>query len=146
MNGFFGDLPADRGYQNILVYDGQNNQPVVKLLRHISNYIDGGKGFQDEVEVADTAKLPEDLKGHRWQVNFETDADGNLVKYPTSPQLSDYMKVAIDEISQASTKAGAEIRVNYTTRYVSDGKQWNTPQPNRPKPELPKPPRQLPQG
>lgn len=147
MNSLFGAIPPDdRGYQNILVYDGKSDQPVLKLLRLVLNYTDGARGYQDEVEVMDKSKLPEDLRNSRSQLNFEVDAGGNLTKYPTSPQLSNYMQVAVSEASACSTKAGARILVNMGIRYISDGTKWNIPQPNKSQPALPKPSQMLPNG
>lgn len=139
MNDLFGTMPTDhRGYQNILVYDRQSDQPVMILLRLVSNFTDGAIGYQDEIEVMDKSKLPTGSDHTRLQLNFEVGTNGDLIKYPSSPQFSGYMQVAVGEVSRCSTKAGATIRINNRVGYVSDGTKWNIPQPITPTPVLPK--------
>lgn len=124
---FFVDLfggealqPRDRaeksGYLTIFVYVPESNQPVVKIIRHISAYVDNFTGVQDEIFFSG--------RNTGAQLNFELDDFDQLVEFPRNDIPSELMQEAMDTFQQASVTEGATLQLNYEIKYISDGSQW----------------------
>lgn len=109
-------ISYDRGYINSSTYRDSENQPNVKILRHISKYTDGNVGVQDEAIIA--------ARGHniRYQLNFELDSEGQLINAPE--QVSANYQDLSDLIAEASLVPLSKIYVDNRLKYFSYGEGW----------------------
>jgi hypothetical protein len=91
---------ADRGYASITIYPPNQDQPSIKILRHVSFYVDGAIGIQDEVYLHETTAF--------WQYNFEISKDSLI-----TPSRIQKLEVALSEIQRLSLINGSRILVQH---------------------------------
>jgi hypothetical protein len=103
------------GFAESLLYIKPNNQPKIKVLRHLSQYLDGNIGIQDEISFQDRAT--------RFQFNFEINNVGHIIKHPSK---YDNMKEFIDKYNSATTVNGNTIWCNFVPQgcYTSLNGEW----------------------
>lgn len=108
----------DEKYFDILVYEPNEDQPRIKILRIMSNYVDGTIGKQDEIELAE--------KRNRIQFNAKCDKEGQYLEYPEN--FSDfsysYLGGVVMTFAGLVAMEGSKININNSVTLVSKDGSW----------------------
>jgi hypothetical protein len=92
------EIRSERGYVNVCFYPPSQNHPSIKILRHISYYVDGAIGIQDEIYLNEITSF--------WQYNFEISQHKMIIKNTTYK-----LEEALAEIQKLSLSNGSTIMI-----------------------------------
>ena len=112
------EVPDGRGYIPVYLYPPKEDQPRLVILRHVSKYVDGNTGVQDEIDIRHRNK--------RLQLNGEKNQEGVYIKYPES--LKDdsisYIEGLIREFKELAMQDGAFVIIANQKRFIAKDGIW----------------------